>query len=284
MPATFDDPSYHETRANLGKRSGDERKVVIVIPAGRRCYLRIVLPQRLREPGWDRLHVWINTSDPDDVAYLERGAIQQPRIRLVMPTMPPNGPNTVHTLLARPCVGAITRRRTTRVLQTTNDHQSASGHLGSACRTNRQSVARVRVDRGPTEGHDDRWWHRFALRRSTRRQRRQSQVSSGVLRSSCCRKCRLARRRSPRPRATVNAPRRSSPSPVPWILQCVHAAWWVRERLRRWAIPQPTPQPTLRAYGWKRCGAHTRQGRGEAESTVEARIAVGACRERSAAP
>ena len=48
----------------------DDHKVTIVIPAGRRRYLELLIPQILAQEGWDELQVWLNTKEPDDIAYI----------------------------------------------------------------------------------------------------------------------------------------------------------------------------------------------------------------------
>lgn len=45
-------------------------KVCIVIPAGRRKFLRLLVPQILAQGGWDELHVWVNTGDLDDYNWI----------------------------------------------------------------------------------------------------------------------------------------------------------------------------------------------------------------------
>jgi hypothetical protein len=73
-------------------------RVVLTIPAGRRRYLDVLIPQILREEGWDELQVWVNTADADDLAHLNGLPRLDPRIRLIpLPDgIAPRGPWTIH--------------------------------------------------------------------------------------------------------------------------------------------------------------------------------------------
>jgi hypothetical protein len=72
-------------------------RVCLTIPAGRKRYLEVLLPQLLREPGWDELQLWINTDKPDDLAYLDGLPSLDPRIRSIpLPEgVAPDGPSTI---------------------------------------------------------------------------------------------------------------------------------------------------------------------------------------------
>lgn len=54
-----------------GAGGGSPWKTVIVVPAGRRRYLELLLPQIFDEDGWDELHIWRNTLNQDDHEYIE---------------------------------------------------------------------------------------------------------------------------------------------------------------------------------------------------------------------
>ena len=71
-------------------------KVVCVTPAGRRRYLRLLVPQVLASGLVDRYDLWVNTAVPADLAFLEGLARLDPRVRLVR-----------HPLGAEPSVEAI---------------------------------------------------------------------------------------------------------------------------------------------------------------------------------
>jgi len=58
-------------------------KVVCVTPAGRRRYMRLLIPYVLSFPDLDRYDIWVNTPDPGDLAFLEAVARIDERIRLV---------------------------------------------------------------------------------------------------------------------------------------------------------------------------------------------------------
>jgi hypothetical protein len=76
----------------------DGHRVCLTIPAGRKRYLEVLVPQLLRERGWDELQLWVNTARPEDLAYLDTLPSCDPRIRLVqLPAgVEPNGPSTIH--------------------------------------------------------------------------------------------------------------------------------------------------------------------------------------------
>lgn len=58
-------------------------KVVCVTPAGRRRYMRLLVPQVLASPLVDRYDLWINTAVPADLAFFEGLARADGRVRLV---------------------------------------------------------------------------------------------------------------------------------------------------------------------------------------------------------
>jgi hypothetical protein len=68
----------------------DGMKVVCVTPAGRRRYMRLLVPYVLSCPAVDRYDLWVNTDDPGDRAFLDALASVDPRIRLV--PVPGGGP------------------------------------------------------------------------------------------------------------------------------------------------------------------------------------------------
>lgn len=80
----------------------DGHRLCLTIPAGRRRYMQVLVPQILREGGWDELQVWVNTCDPEDLAYLASLPSVDPRIRLVaLPDgMTPQGSQTIHHFFA----------------------------------------------------------------------------------------------------------------------------------------------------------------------------------------
>jgi hypothetical protein len=75
----------------------DGHHICLTIPAGRRRYLDLLIPQLLREQGWDELQIWVNTTRPEDLAYIDGLPSLDPRIRLVqLPDgIAPDGPSTI---------------------------------------------------------------------------------------------------------------------------------------------------------------------------------------------
>lgn len=84
-------------------------RVCITIPAGRQRYMELLIPQLLRESGWDELQIWVNTTDPSDLAYLRGLPSLDGRIRLV--TLPdgekPDGMYTIYRFFPN-CIDADT--------------------------------------------------------------------------------------------------------------------------------------------------------------------------------
>lgn len=58
-------------------------RVVCATPAGRRRYMRHLVPQVLASPAIERYDLWVNTTDPGDVAFLEELGRRCPQVRLV---------------------------------------------------------------------------------------------------------------------------------------------------------------------------------------------------------
>lgn len=61
----------------------ENQKIVCVTPAGRRRFMRLLVPQVLASPLVDRYDIWMNTPDAGDIAFLEGVARLDPRVRLV---------------------------------------------------------------------------------------------------------------------------------------------------------------------------------------------------------
>src|SRR6478672_13586439 len=70
------------TTGNLSRRLHDY-KIVCVTPAGRRRYLRLLIPYVLSCPKVDRYDLWLNTANNADLAFMEAVARIDDRIRLV---------------------------------------------------------------------------------------------------------------------------------------------------------------------------------------------------------
>lgn len=70
-------------------------KVCIVIPAGRKRYLELLVPHILSQPGWDELRFWLNTSDPLDIAYINSLQELDARIKVEQSTCTPRGNRTI---------------------------------------------------------------------------------------------------------------------------------------------------------------------------------------------
>jgi len=60
-----------------------DHKIVCVTPAGRRRYMRLLVPQVLASPLVDRYDIWVNTTEPRDLAFFDTLAKRDPRVRLV---------------------------------------------------------------------------------------------------------------------------------------------------------------------------------------------------------
>jgi len=67
------------------KHSGQEYKVVVVIPAGREKYLSVFkkfLYRKIAEGIIDNIQLWLNTVDVNDIAYLESMANENPKVKI----------------------------------------------------------------------------------------------------------------------------------------------------------------------------------------------------------
>lgn len=58
-------------------------KVVCVTPAGRRRYMRYLVPQIIVSPLVDRYDIWVNTTDRGDITFLNELQKKYPKIRLL---------------------------------------------------------------------------------------------------------------------------------------------------------------------------------------------------------
>jgi hypothetical protein len=58
-------------------------RVVVVTPAGRRRYMKLLVPQVLASPLVDRYDLWLNTDDAGDLAFMEALTRLDDRMRLV---------------------------------------------------------------------------------------------------------------------------------------------------------------------------------------------------------
>jgi hypothetical protein len=61
------------------------RRIVCVTPAGRRRYMRVLVPYILRSPLVDEYQIWANTTDLADLAFIHRLAALDPRVRVIDP-------------------------------------------------------------------------------------------------------------------------------------------------------------------------------------------------------
>jgi len=74
-------------------------KVVVVTPAGRKRYLELLIPQvKGLKMYVDEYRLWVNTSNQEDIQYMEQQASQDPEfITLEYLKVPPDGINTICT-------------------------------------------------------------------------------------------------------------------------------------------------------------------------------------------
>lgn len=67
----------------------ENKRVVAVTPAGRRRYLELLVPQIQKMRGLiDEYHLWVNTTDVDDIAYMESLASADPDF-ITLDRLPP---------------------------------------------------------------------------------------------------------------------------------------------------------------------------------------------------
>jgi hypothetical protein len=87
----------------------DRYRVIVVTPAGRERYLRLLAAHVLAQPEVDEWHLWLNTTDAGDLAFMHELAAMHVKVRLVEPPLhPPNGAATIgqffRTTIARDAI------------------------------------------------------------------------------------------------------------------------------------------------------------------------------------
>jgi hypothetical protein len=71
-------------------------KVQLVVPAGRKRYMDVLVPQILKQSGWDEFRIWVNTRNEDDLRYLDGLPRIDNRISLALPKEhQPDGNKTI---------------------------------------------------------------------------------------------------------------------------------------------------------------------------------------------
>jgi hypothetical protein len=60
-----------------------EYKTIVVIPAGRKRYLEILIKNILNQSSWDELHLWKNTRNKEDCEYIDSLKILDSRIKVI---------------------------------------------------------------------------------------------------------------------------------------------------------------------------------------------------------
>ena len=58
-------------------------KVIVNTAAGRRRYLKLLIPQVLQSDIVDQYDLWVNTTDKLDIAFLEQVAKKYPKVNLI---------------------------------------------------------------------------------------------------------------------------------------------------------------------------------------------------------
>jgi hypothetical protein len=92
----------------MSNKQSKNYKVCLVIPAGRERYLRVLIPQLLKQEGWDSLKLWVNTKDSNDLQYIQTLPSLDSRICLESaPKFEPDGFKTIGQFFAN-CVSPDT--------------------------------------------------------------------------------------------------------------------------------------------------------------------------------
>jgi hypothetical protein len=81
------------------------RRVVVVTPAGRERYLRVLAPHVLADESVDEWHLWLNTANEPDLQFMAALANRYPRVRCVQPPVHkvPDGNNTIGQYFRTAC-------------------------------------------------------------------------------------------------------------------------------------------------------------------------------------
>jgi hypothetical protein len=67
-------------------------KVCVVIPAGRKRYMQLLIPQILRQSdAWDEMQIWKNTNVPEDIEYIDSLPSLNEKIRVINPEISRRG-------------------------------------------------------------------------------------------------------------------------------------------------------------------------------------------------
>lgn len=78
------------------RRMFEGHRIIVVTPAGRERYLRLLAAHVLTAPEVDEWQLWVNTTVPSDVAFLQALAARFPKVRLIPPPLhAPNGTATI---------------------------------------------------------------------------------------------------------------------------------------------------------------------------------------------
>ena len=81
-----------------------KKKVVCVTPAGRRKYMRLLIPQILMSDTVDRYDIWLNTGDSRDIAFLEYAASKYSKINIIpQPEGKVNGNKSINAFFKTAC-------------------------------------------------------------------------------------------------------------------------------------------------------------------------------------
>jgi hypothetical protein len=83
---------------DLARAKSTDFRVIGVTPAGRRRYLSVLVPYLLRSRDiLDEHHFWLNTTDPDDIAYIRALAKAYPDFfKVIEPYLPVDGVRSIH--------------------------------------------------------------------------------------------------------------------------------------------------------------------------------------------
>lgn len=77
-----------------------EYKVCVVIPAGRKRYMQLLVAQILRQShSWDELQIWKNTNVPEDIEYIDSLPSLHPNIRVIEPQVKRQGDSWAGTTI-----------------------------------------------------------------------------------------------------------------------------------------------------------------------------------------
>lgn len=80
----FERNTWSQEKVDLAKKiMGINYKIVAVIPSGRKRFMKLLLPYVLQSYIVDEIHLWVNTTDKKDLAFIKQVSEQFDKVKLI---------------------------------------------------------------------------------------------------------------------------------------------------------------------------------------------------------